>query len=71
MAGDTRIVISCSASSAVHASRLQVPNTKYKPTTVIPDVRSVSGTAFMKHAREVTKQYGAVAGVNLVNQHGT
>jgi hypothetical protein len=50
---------------------VQVPNTRYKPKTAIPDVRTVSATAFLNHARAVTKQYGAVAGVNLVNQHGT
>ena len=50
---------------------VQVPNTRYKPTTEIPDARTVSSTAFVSHARAVTKQYGAVAGVNLANQHGT
>lgn len=50
---------------------LQVPNTRYKPKTEIPDARTVSATAFVNHARAVTTQYGAVAGVNLANQHGT
>jgi SacI homology domain len=48
-----------------------VPNTRYKPKTEIPDIHTVSKTAFINHARAVTKKYGAVAGVNLANQHGT
>lgn len=50
---------------------MQVPNTRYKPKTEIPDPHTVSATAFMAHAHSVTQKYGAVAGVNLVNQHGT
>jgi hypothetical protein len=59
------------ALTAAYTDLLQVPNTRYKPKTEIPDVRTVSAAAFMNHARAVTKKYGAVAGVNLANQHGT
>lgn len=49
----------------------QVPNTKYKPPTVIADGRDVNGAAFARHAERLAAAYGDTVCVNLVNQHGS
>eukprot|EP00892_Ulva_mutabilis_P011567 jgi/Ulvmu1/8783/UM048_0038.1 len=49
----------------------QVPNTKYKPSTDIPNVNKYSRVPFYTHARSMTARYGAITAVNLVNSHGT
>jgi SacI homology domain len=50
---------------------VQVPNSRYKPPTVISDNAATSAGAFTTHARYVTSRYGAVTAINLSNQHGT
>lgn len=50
---------------------MQVPNTKYKPPTDLPNVNKYSRAPFYAHARLITARYGAVTAVNLVNSHGT
>ena len=47
-----------------------MPNTKYKPPTVIAD-DGTSASAFSRHVQDMTKQYGSVTAINLVNQHGS
>jgi len=49
----------------------QLPNMKYKPTTVIGPSQ-VSGAAHDKHFTSMVQQYNNVLAVNLINQgHGT
>jgi hypothetical protein len=49
---------------------MQVPNTRYKPPTLIADERSAA-EPLLKHARHMARRYGAVTAVSLVNQGGS
>jgi hypothetical protein len=51
-------------------SELQVPNTKYKPPTVLADMAAQGGIS-AAHARALTSRYGSIAAVNLANSHGS
>jgi hypothetical protein len=50
---------------------VQVPNTRYKPPTVIGDAERHCRQPFNAHVRSMTERFGTVTCVNLVNQHGS
>lgn len=47
-----------------------MPNIKYKPPTVIAK-GPANEEPFRQHATKMTKTYGSVMAINLVNQHGS
>lgn len=49
---------------------LQLPNIKYKPTTVIATAGE-SSAVFDKHLRSLRESYGEVVAINLINHKGT
>ena len=48
-----------------------MPNSRYKPPTVIAEDASVAQGAFAKHARYLSSRYGTITAINLSNQHGS
>ena len=48
-----------------------MPNTRYKPPTVVADDHAASFGAFAQHVSALTGRYGSVTAVNLCNGHGS
>lgn len=67
---DDIILINSILHTDAERSAVQVPNTKYKPPTVIADDDTSAGP-FSRHAADLKQRYGAVVAVNLVNSNGS